>query len=690
MKLIHILLFSAAASSCNLLEQTPGTYREVNNTNNSNNGTLLQTIGTTGTIPGELVELPFSKWIASKRSEKGLVARWDFKESDEGFLEDRSPAAKLSLVSIGNVEKVSDRNGVRFSGGRLVHEKAEFLQSEIVGTSAFTIEMWIQPSVDDFETGTIITMSGGPDRRNFTITQRDAAVHLRLRTDDASIEFDRFNGIDEFVIPGVFSKITQHIVLTYDGNVGEFWVDGLKKGTMPLPGGLREWEPSFALQFGQEIGGFDTWLGEIYYAAIYNRALSAEEIKHHFSLGSRSDPEIAQDTSSIFVDRCETWPFDLLNTEDFTAFYNAGCSRVSGNVIIEGGSAGDLSYLNKLEYIGGDLRITGSDFRTLEGLGNLVNVAGSIRIVKNPRLIDFEALNALSSVGADVVVVDNEALEDLDQLEVLLEVPGNLIVKNNENLSDLSGLGEIKKIGGTLLLDQLADIRDIEYLPALREVKEISISRMPADQIIFPNINLVDTIWIRELDQLKNFMCPAKANNYHFYQNNSLPQLSFLEIGGQTSLFIAHNPSLLRIGLTRVTKMKDLNIQNTPLIELDFDALRMVRSLEMVGLNDLLSMDRVFPELIQVGGDIIIWKNNQLSTMDGAFPKLRTSGYFSIRYNGALLNVSQGFSMLQTVNGFVVKDNLSLPQCDVDILLSRINNVGVLLEGGNSGLNNCR
>ena len=193
------------------------------------------------------------------------------------------------------------------------------------------------------------------------------------------------------------------------------------------------------------------------------------------------------------------------------------------------------------------------------------------------------------------------------------------------------------------------------------------------------------------MDALQSFSCTATANDYHFYQNDTLPGLSGLQVDGQTSLFIAHNNSLLNTGLANITELKRLAILGNALTTLDFDALTQIGGrLEIVGLDDLSSMNNIFPELTQVQSEMLIWGNKNLQTMDGAFPKLSTTGAFSIGHNDRLSNVSRGFTTLITVGSFAVTNNIILPQCDVDILLARVNNIGAIEEGGNSNVNNCR
>jgi hypothetical protein len=51
---------------------------------------------------------------------------------------------------------------------------------------------------------------------------------------------------------------------------------------------FRNWDPRFSLQIGNEATGDKPWLGKIFLAALYNRALLADEITRHFQAGFSS------------------------------------------------------------------------------------------------------------------------------------------------------------------------------------------------------------------------------------------------------------------------------------------------------------------------------------------------------------------------------------------------------------------
>ena len=80
----------------------------------------------------------------------------------------------------------------------------------------------------------------------------------------------------------------QHVVLTYDPVNGQkIYVNGKYTGDVdPKKGGsLANWDDTFALVLGNETTGNRQWLGVIKFAAIHNRALTADQVQQNFAAG---------------------------------------------------------------------------------------------------------------------------------------------------------------------------------------------------------------------------------------------------------------------------------------------------------------------------------------------------------------------------------------------------------------------
>jgi hypothetical protein len=148
-----------------------------------------------------------------------------------------------------------------------------------------------------------------------------------------------------------------------------------------------------------------------------------------------------------------------------------GCTIIEGDVIIEGDDISNLSALNVLTSIQGDLKI-GYPFgnailfslagleniteiggrliiednnllEDLNGLSGLVSIGGMLQVTGNDMIVDFNGLNNLSSIGGSLVAVANDGLLNFHGLEGLSEIIGSFSIQSNKELTTLSGLQNI-------------------------------------------------------------------------------------------------------------------------------------------------------------------------------------------------------------------------------------------------------
>jgi len=116
-----------------------------------------------------------------------------------------------------------------------------------------------------------------------------------------------------------------------------------------------------------------------------------------------------------------------------------GCNEIEGDVTIIGWNISNLSGLNVITAIYGDLKIGGYDNWTiitdLAGLENLNSLGGSLIISHNTALSNLSGLNNLTSIGGDITIFSNDAMTSLSGLENLdAGSIGNLSIFNNLSL----------------------------------------------------------------------------------------------------------------------------------------------------------------------------------------------------------------------------------------------------------------
>jgi VanZ family protein len=113
---------------------------------------------------------------------------------------------------------------------------------------------------------------------------------MRLRTTDIDL-----NGRPVLIVTDVFQPDDpQHLLVTYNFVEQRVYVNGHLRLRAPIPGGrLSNWDPSYSLVLGNEATGNRPWLGKLFLVAIYNRALSEQEIWKNYTAGRFFDPAIS-------------------------------------------------------------------------------------------------------------------------------------------------------------------------------------------------------------------------------------------------------------------------------------------------------------------------------------------------------------------------------------------------------------
>ena len=148
------------------------------------------------------------------------------------------------------------------------------------GSDEISIEAWVKPdntTQGPHSPARIVTLSDGVSVRNFMLGQQAAAYDVRLRT-TATGE----NGIPSLTAGTVTTELS-HIVYTRDDSgVARLYVNGVEVGSRSdITGYFSNWE-SFRFGLANEFGDERLWLGEYYLVAIYDQALSQDEVIQNF------------------------------------------------------------------------------------------------------------------------------------------------------------------------------------------------------------------------------------------------------------------------------------------------------------------------------------------------------------------------------------------------------------------------
>ncbi len=146
-------------------------------------------------------------------------------------------------------------------------------------------------------------------------------------------------------------------------------------------------------------------------------------------------------------------------------------NNITGTLNISNSNLTDLSGLGALTAIGGGLRMQfNSDLTTLSGLDNLNTIGGNFSLANNSALTAFDGLQQLNSIGGELRLSASNALTDLSGLEGLNTIGGSLIFQFNSGITSLNGLNQLSTIGGNLVLQFSAALTTLEALNSLTEI----------------------------------------------------------------------------------------------------------------------------------------------------------------------------------------------------------------------------
>ena len=162
------------------------------------------------------------------------------------------------------------------------------LYRELTSGEGLTVEVWADANGKrQYGPARLVSYSINHTLRNFTVGQHGFDLRVRLRTTQTDL-----NGFDPgvMVVKNVFESAGMtHLVVTYDFERKQVYVNGDLKADASMPGGrFSNWDLAFPLVLGNEATGDRPWTGTLSSVAIYNRPLSEIEVQNHHRLGAKA------------------------------------------------------------------------------------------------------------------------------------------------------------------------------------------------------------------------------------------------------------------------------------------------------------------------------------------------------------------------------------------------------------------
>jgi len=230
------------------------------------------------------------------RISEGLAVLYIFDGSSKSVIRDRSGLLPpIDLEISGNVvrtetgllfnitNQIQAPNGIAFSS----NNTSERLNNAIIQSGGFTAEAWLEPSSNaENGMGRIVTLSDHGGRRNFSLLQSDD-WYVRVRGE--------ITGLNGTIAGASFSGSVRdtlklgektHVVYSHakDGYY-TLYVNGQEIGRNYM-GKISKWNENYPLALGNEISDARPWQGEMQLVAIYDRALTKDEVTQNYNASS--------------------------------------------------------------------------------------------------------------------------------------------------------------------------------------------------------------------------------------------------------------------------------------------------------------------------------------------------------------------------------------------------------------------
>ncbi|WP_197533656.1 DUF1592 domain-containing protein [Symmachiella dynata] len=221
-----------------------------------------------------------------ERVKRDLRALYTFSAGKGDVVHDQSgvrPQLDLRIAKLPAVKWKSDGLLIRSVTKIRSIAPAKKLIATIKRTGEVTVEAWIVPA-NDRQSGParIVSLSANPSGRNVTLGQDGDRYDVRLRTTATSGNGQPSTSTDKGVVK---TKLT-HVVYTRDiaGNA-RIYLNGKENVDKKIDGQFSNWSNDDHLTLANESTGGRPWLGTLQLAALYSRALSANEVEQNFQAG---------------------------------------------------------------------------------------------------------------------------------------------------------------------------------------------------------------------------------------------------------------------------------------------------------------------------------------------------------------------------------------------------------------------
>ena len=209
----------------------------------------------------------------------------------------------LNFFPQNKVAWLPDQNGVHFYGqGAIISSSAFDRAQQLPSDGSLTLALWLRPLQETANLPHILTLHDGNRPDLLLIGQWKTHLIIRSRTDDPASR-KRGKGYQEIGLRNALMANQESVIVITSGSGGTaIFVNGTLAKTYPrrrLPAGTRQGEMHLLL--GNSATGESYWNGILMGLALYNRALSAEEISRDYPSWPRNDHAIKPNDGLLWL-----------------------------------------------------------------------------------------------------------------------------------------------------------------------------------------------------------------------------------------------------------------------------------------------------------------------------------------------------------------------------------------------------
>lgn len=246
-----------------------------------------------------------------KRIKNGLITYYNFGFNQDYIVYDQSgygDPLNLHILNRSVINWNKDNTIDIINNTAVVSlEPATKIITAVKQTNEFTFECWLKPT-EPFSgaDSRIASISSTDDELGFALDQRfnrsesehEFEYSVRLQTASTVT-----SGYPEYNSDLSQSYINlQHLVYTRDLFGKEtFYLNGKKSSEGFRPSELDTWKSNYYLRLGNESDMNHSWTGSYYSVAIYNRALSVDEVNVNYSAGPSDSIQVADISYNLEV-----------------------------------------------------------------------------------------------------------------------------------------------------------------------------------------------------------------------------------------------------------------------------------------------------------------------------------------------------------------------------------------------------